>query len=76
MSIDLTTCPMCGKAGTVRKKVDRTYEVRGSRRVVRGVSAQACPHCGETFIDLEAARRVDCALGLRGARRSASRVAA
>jgi YgiT-type zinc finger domain-containing protein len=75
MSVELTWCPICGRSGIVRKKTDRIYEVRGHRRVVRGVSVQACPHCGETFIDLEAARKVDRALGLRGARRNASKVA-
>jgi YgiT-type zinc finger domain-containing protein len=73
--MDLNFCPMCGKSGITRKKVDRTYDVRGTRRVVRDVSAQVCPHCGEMFIDIEAARKVDRVLGLRKHRWRATRAA-
>jgi len=34
--------------------------------------AQVCPHCGETFLDLDALEQVDQALGLGGSRRRRS----
>ncbi len=75
MKLHLKRCPVCLRTGIVRKKVDRTYEVGGVRRIVRAVDVQVCRHCGETFLDLAAADFVDRSLGLKGKRRRARRAA-
>jgi YgiT-type zinc finger domain-containing protein len=72
MGMVLTRCPSCGRRGITKKRVQRTYEIGGARRVVRGVEAQVCPHCGATFLDLDAIQQVDHALNLGRARRRRS----
>ena len=75
MKVALKRCPMCSSRGIARTKVDRAYQVGGVRRVVRGVPAQVCSNCGETFLDLDAAAFVDRALRPRSARRRPRRAA-
>ena len=69
MRVALRRCPLCHREGIVRQSVDRVYRIAGTRRVVRGILAQRCPHCGEIFLDLAALDRIDKALGLKRARR-------
>jgi len=69
VTITLRRCPLCHRTGIARKKVDRSYQVAGTRRVVRDVEAQHCPHCGETFLDVLALDRIDRVLGLKRPRR-------
>lgn len=65
MSVSLRRCPICGRPGIVRRKVDRVYRIARSRRIVRAVDAQVCTSCGEMFFDEAALDHVDRTLGLK-----------
>ena len=75
MRIALKRCPLCGSPGIRRTRVDRTYRVGGVERHVRGVEAQVCPHCGESFLDAAAVEQIDRALGLKRRRRKPAHAA-
>jgi YgiT-type zinc finger domain-containing protein len=59
----LSRCPSCGHTGITAGAIDKTYQIDGVSRRVRGVPALVCPHCGERFIGPEGAAYVDRKLG-------------
>jgi YgiT-type zinc finger domain-containing protein len=75
MKLVLKRCPLCGSPGIHRARVDRVYRIAGVERHVRGVEAQVCPHCGESFLDAVALEQIDRALGLKRRRRKPAHVA-
>jgi len=51
-------CLMCRRAETRAGTTTVTLERDGLTCVVRNVPAQACPNCGEAYVDEAAARRL------------------
>jgi YgiT-type zinc finger domain-containing protein len=61
--VEPTICPLCDS--TLRSElVDKTYEVAGRTRRVRGVRILVCTACGERFATADGAATVDKALGI------------
>ena len=75
MKLALKRCPLCGSPGIRRARVDRVYRLAGVERHVRGVEAQVCLHCGESFLDVAALVQIDRALGLKRRRRKPAHAA-
>jgi HTH-type transcriptional regulator / antitoxin MqsA len=46
-------CPACGKAQLVRETRDLPYTYKGESTVVRGITGDFCPSCGEGVLDTE-----------------------
>jgi HTH-type transcriptional regulator/antitoxin MqsA len=55
-------CTNCGYDGTEVKTADVPYSYRGRDTVIRNVTGEYCPSCGETVLDKSDARRVSAAM--------------
>ena len=51
-------CPACGAAQLVRETRDVRYTYKGSTTVIRNVTGEFCPACGESISDAAEADRV------------------
>jgi HTH-type transcriptional regulator/antitoxin MqsA len=55
-------CPACGAAQLVRGTRDLPLDYKGERSVVRSVTGEFCPTCGEAVLDASESRRVSAAM--------------
>ncbi|HGL6718705.1 type II toxin-antitoxin system MqsA family antitoxin [Burkholderia contaminans] len=51
-------CPACGAAKLVRGTRDIPYTYKGRSTVVRDITGDFCPACGESVLDLDEATRL------------------
>ncbi|MGS0891263.1 type II toxin-antitoxin system MqsA family antitoxin [Burkholderia stagnalis] len=56
-------CPACGAAKLVRDTRDIPYTYKGRSTVIRDITGDFCPSCGESVLDLDEATRLGEAAG-------------
>lgn len=52
-------CDNCGKRGATVRKVTRAYGTGQKLRVIEGIPAVRCPHCGETYFTAETLHEIE-----------------
>ncbi len=52
-------CALCRTGETTPGKTTETYEIGGTVVVVRGVPAEVCQQCGETYTDDATTRQLE-----------------
>ena len=52
-------CDLCGKPGARLRYVSRSYGKGRSLLVVENVPVTSCPHCGESYLSVEAALELE-----------------
>lgn len=52
-------CSLCRTGETKPGKTTETYEIGGTVVVVRGVPAEVCQQCGETYTDEATTRQLE-----------------
>jgi len=56
---EVMRCALCRTGETTPGKTTETYEIGGTVVVVRGVPAEVCQQCGETYTDEATTRRLE-----------------
>lgn len=51
-------CPNCGKAKLVTTTRDMPYAYKGEKTIIRAVTGDWCPACGEAVLDMAASVRI------------------
>ncbi|WP_347568673.1 type II toxin-antitoxin system MqsA family antitoxin [Pseudomonas protegens] len=51
-------CPICGAADLVHDTRDLPYEYKGETTVIKSVTADFCPSCSESILDMANSERV------------------
>ena len=52
-------CALCRTGETRRGTTTETYEIDGAVVVVRGIPAEVCQQCGETYTDDDTTRQLE-----------------
>ncbi|GJI90609.1 MULTISPECIES: type II toxin-antitoxin system MqsA family antitoxin [Duganella] len=55
-------CPICGEAELIHGTRDIPYTYKGETIVIRAVTADLCPACGENILDAAESSRVNFAM--------------
>jgi HTH-type transcriptional regulator/antitoxin MqsA len=56
-------CPLCGRAELIHDTRDIPYVYKGEETSMPGIEGDFCPACGESILDMDNAKRVNCLAG-------------